>query len=216
VRVLDHDQQRAAVTEPLEDRMCGVEEVTAVGVLRVHLLGPRQQPTSRQEPAYGGMVLGHRRGEQTSCGQTSEDLREREIGQRAVTEVEAVPSQHQPTGTLRALPELGQQTGLPHPRVAGQQHRAGLRPDTEADERRDLVELTAPPDQRGQGGGIGGHIDHHRRCHRHRQHHFAGDRRHVTHVVATVPPVTTRVLLGRWNRVRRRRTRCRRLGAGWN
>jgi hypothetical protein len=94
----------------------------------------------------GGTDVGHEVGRRLR--EPAQDLGERQVGQRAVAEVEAVADQRAPAGPVRAVAELAQQPGLPDPGVAGQQQSAGHGRGADPGQPGELVELVVTADER--------------------------------------------------------------------
>jgi hypothetical protein len=87
-------------------------------------------------------------------GEPAEDLGEREVGQRAVAEVEAVAEQDPPVGVMRPMMKLGEQPALADAGVAGDDDGTGggvivAREPHKPDEGQQLV---GPADHRSQQG----------------------------------------------------------------
>ena len=134
VDVLDDEQQRPVGHEVLQRGVQRLEEVGPVeGVGRVGV--PAGGPGAAGEQPAAGLQVGQRRvglrqpgGDlRVVGGQPAEDLGEREVGQRAVAEVEAVAHQGAPAGVGRAVDELGEQPGLADAGVTAEQHERGAR-----------------------------------------------------------------------------------------
>ena len=82
----------------------------------------RDDPAGRHEPRDGGSGLDQGLGQGGRLGgEAPEGLAERQVGQRAVTEVETVTDEDPVARLLRPVAQLGQQPGLADTGVAGQQ-----------------------------------------------------------------------------------------------
>ena len=151
VGVLDDEQHRRLLGNRLEDRVHRLEQVTTVkrGALAVVSTMPTvgQHPAAGLEPTEGGVGVGNRRDDVGQVGgQPAQHLGEREVGQRAVAEVEAVPREHLPALGEREVAQLGEQSGLADAGVTGQQDGVGhgevlLARRTNAEQRSDLRQL---------------------------------------------------------------------------
>ena len=83
--------------------------------------------------------------------QGGDDLQERQVPQRAVGQVDAVPDQHPATAPAGPFGELGQQPGLADPGVAGQHRQARpgvLRGSVQTGQGGQPVQLPGASDQR--------------------------------------------------------------------
>ena len=88
-------------------------------------LGRAEHPPAGLEPGQGRVDAGDGADDVGEVdGQPAEHLGEREVGQRAVAEVEAVAGEHLPALLDREVAELGEQAGLADPGVTGQQDGA--------------------------------------------------------------------------------------------
>ena len=131
VQVLDHQQQRRLPAELDEHGVQRLEEDTPIPELGPRDLLPGAADPGRQQPA-------HRR---PACTQPAHhlgpvrleagsDLTERQVRQRAATEVDAVSDRNPPPRLGRSRDQDLEQPGLPDASVPREQHQAGLgRPD---------------------------------------------------------------------------------------
>ena len=126
--------------------MHGLEQVAAVDGAGV-LGGSGQHPAAGLEAAEGGVDAGDGLDDVGEvCGQPAHHLGEREVGQRAVTEVEAVAGDDLPAVGDGEVTQLGEQPGLADAGVARQQHRTRRRAGvelgrTDAEQRAQLGQL---------------------------------------------------------------------------
>ena len=179
VRVLDHDEQGLGAGGLLEQGVDPREEVgpagPVIGAGRVlGGVGTLGRGLGDPNPLAGEQA--HDRGVGLSHGvddggelvlEPAEDLGEREVGQGAVTEVEAVPDDDEPAGGHRAVAQGQQQPGLADPGVAADEDgRTALRV-VDGRERRQVGEELVATDQ-GRATVQGGHEVHHRGYRRHR------------------------------------------------
>ena len=156
VGVLDDEQQRRLLGGRLEQGVDGLEEVGAVE------RGGPVGAAVRAAHAPGGRAGA---GRAAGCcaatcstdvgqvgGEPAEDLGEREVGQRAVAEVEAVAGEDLPALGEGEVAQLGEEPGLADAGVAGEQDDADAAPAyrsgrTDAEQRSDLRQLGVSPDQ---------------------------------------------------------------------
>jgi hypothetical protein len=156
VGVLDDQQHRAPLGDGLEQGVDGAEQVGAVeGValaLAVAVVG-REHPAARLEPGEGGVDRRDRADDVGQVGgEAAERLGERQVGQGAVAEVQAVAGDDLPPLGVGEVAELQQQPGLADPRVARQQDDptlpgAAARQRTDAERGGDLRQLGVSADQ---------------------------------------------------------------------
>ena len=151
VQVLHDDQERLLTRQAGQRGVHGREEQAAVRGLAG--VSPRvdQPPDGRVAPGEVGHPVG------PFDGQPARELGERQVRDRAATQVQAVPDDDLPAGGLRASGEGGQQAGLADARVAAEQHGTTDRGRDDTRETRELVELVVPPDERCGGGRHGRH-----------------------------------------------------------
>ncbi len=110
--VLDHDEEGAGLGGGLEKRVHGLEQLAA-GQGGVVAGGVAAHPAACPETAESGVQLEGGGDHVGGVGsQPAEDLGEREVGKRAVGEVEAVARGDLPAVLERAIAELGEQAGL--------------------------------------------------------------------------------------------------------
>ena len=123
VGVLDHDEEGGGLGGGLEQRVHRLEELAA-GQGGVVASGVAAHPAARLEAAEGGVQL-EGGGDHVGGvdGQPAEDLGEREVGKRAVGEVEAVARGDLPAVLEREVAELGEQAGLAEAGVTAESPR---------------------------------------------------------------------------------------------
>ncbi|MET3962191.1 hypothetical protein ABIE44_002125 [Marmoricola sp. OAE513] len=156
VDVLEHQQQRGGGRDPVEQSVHRVEQVTPSDRRRGVLLRALHRPTSGLEGPQHRALAGGLLEQVGDLGrEPAHHLGERQVGQRAVAEVEAVPGDHLPTLGERDVAQLGEDPGLADARVPGQQHRAVDRSGTpDAEDGGELVQLGLATDQRRDVVGV--------------------------------------------------------------
>nr|WP_264674201.1 hypothetical protein [Nocardioides lijunqiniae] len=171
VGVLDDQQERAALGGGLEHRVHGAEEVGAVERLGVVAGGGRQDAAARLEAGERGVDGRHLADDVGQVeGEATEHLGEREVGQGAVAEVEAVAGDDLPALGDRQVAQLEQQPRLADAGVAREQDGPAVAPRavrgrTDAERRGDLPELGVATHQ---GRARVRHGPHDVACRRHR------------------------------------------------
>jgi hypothetical protein len=149
VHVLDEHQQRGRLAQRGQSDVHRLEQPCSVEPLGVQLVGGGEHAPARHQSGDVGARLHHRLGHvRLLLDQPPEHLAEREVGQGAVAEVEAVSDHNPPPRGDRAGPQLGQHAGLAHAGVAAEQdsgHRrvAGL----QAEQGLEPLELVTAADQ---------------------------------------------------------------------
>ena len=167
VRVLDDQQHGRLLGGLFEQPVHGLEQVGTVQRGRLVVLVGGEDPPPRLEPGQGGVDAG---GGVDDVGQggghPAEHLGEREVGQGAVAEVEAVSGEHLPAVGVGQVAQLGEQPGLADAGVTGEQDGARfvavgplVRTRTDAEQGGDLRQLGVPSDQ--GPAGVSGHGIHH-------------------------------------------------------
>ena len=126
VAVLDDHEERGGLGGRLQQRVHGGEQVgavdAAVGLAGVggFFVGPHH-PAARAEAGEGRVLVGDLGDELGQLGlEAAQHLGEREVGQRAVAEVEAVAGDDPPLGGDGEVAQLHQQPGLADARVPGE------------------------------------------------------------------------------------------------
>jgi hypothetical protein len=152
VEVLDDEQEGALTADGLGEGVDAVEEGGLVGRDGLGVGGLGQHALAGEEPEQSGVALGHLvEGVGELAGDATGDLGDGEVGKSAVGEVEAVPGQHLPALGQRPVAQLGQQPGLAHARVAGQEDgraRAAYVGRRDAERGAQMLQLGISTDQR--------------------------------------------------------------------
>ena len=139
VDVLDQDEQRPLGGQRPSAAVDGVDQVAPaepVGALRAiggaalrragRALGGVEHPVAGHQPGQRGLGGDQPVGDGgLVAGDGAEQLAERQVGQGAVAEVEAVTDHDPPAGVDRAVAQLGEQPGLAQAGVAGEQEHGG-------------------------------------------------------------------------------------------
>ena len=154
--VLDHEEQRALGAGRVEQRVDGVVQRAAVD-RRVDGgvgggLAPGEQPAAGAEPPERRVLLGDRVDEGRGVGgEAADHLGEREVGEGAVAEVEAVPGHDLPAFGEGEVAELGEEAGLADAGVAREEdgaHRVEAVDRTDAEQSGQGGQLVAAADER--------------------------------------------------------------------
>ena len=120
VQVLDHEQHRALAAERVQQRQQALEQARLPGVAGAgHVVVPAAQ--SRQQRRDGRAHVVGERGV-PGAGERAQRGDERQVGQLALAEVDAVAGEHERAGLARAALDLGEQPRLADPRLAGEEH----------------------------------------------------------------------------------------------
>ena len=187
----------------LQGGVDGLEQVAAVNCIRRRLIGIAVEPDRRHQATNRRVCRGDRLGSRRCVrGQPAAYLREREIGQRAVSEVQAVPGQHPPVAFQCDAGQLGQDAALADPGISRKQHGTAteaptvsggiavsavccVRRDTEQLD--EFVQFRRAAYQRTRGGGIQRHEVHHD-LPRRQSHLICGRQSHVAGEMVACPP----------------------------
>jgi hypothetical protein len=125
VGVLDDDEERGVVGEVVERSVDRLEQLGAVEALTGRRGEAGQEPAAGLEVVERGVGVGEATGGLgVGVVEAAEELAEREVGQRAVAEVETVSDGGAPPLHLGAGDQLAEHAGLADPGVAGEQHGA--------------------------------------------------------------------------------------------
>jgi hypothetical protein len=156
VHVLDDDEQRRVLGELVQRRVDRLEQLGPLDPLVP--VGTGQQPAARLQPDQRGVLgdqpLGKGRG---VGGEPAQQLAERQVGQGAVAEVQAVADQAAPAGRGRTVHQLREHPGLADPGIARDQRHSGLHARGEAERGGQLGQLAlAPPDREAGGAAAAG------------------------------------------------------------
>ena len=163
MEVFDDQQQGALAADGLGEGVDTVEQGALVGRHRLGVGRLGQHPLAGEETEQSGVAqrdLVERVGELT--GDPTGDLGDREIGESAVGEVEAVTGEHLPALGDRPVAQLGEEPGLADARVAGQQDgraRLGAVGRGDAERGAEVLQLGISTDQRRRHGVHDG-VDH--------------------------------------------------------
>jgi hypothetical protein len=163
VQVLDQQQHGLAGAEPVEQRQQALEQPALRAALAIglgRLLGRDREP---REQRGDRRAHGLRERRVARARERAQRGDERDVGQLALAEVDAVAGQHERTGLNGSLLDLGEQARLADARVAG--HERQRRPPVGGVDQRglELRQLGGAADQ-ARARDPGAHLGEVRRC----------------------------------------------------